>query len=142
MTSGMPVSWPVPTAAQQRQYTNEATKKVIEQVTGRPAAPAGPAMHPSQLAQLQRVIGGLLEASRADGNQRKYEDIKGKMDDLFQRCLNGGLGESTQAKLVTLCGSLDAGDAATVNRIRVDLASNDWEASKNWLTALKMILPR
>lgn len=99
-------------------------------------------MHPSQLAQLQRVIGGLLEASRADGNQRKYEDIKSKMDDLFQRCLNGGLGESTQAKLVTLCSALEAGDMVTINRIRVDLASNDWEASKNWLAALKMLLPR
>ena len=143
LTPGLPVSWPVPTPSQQKNYLNEATRPnnaAVAQSTRISAE--GPPMSASDVGVVRRVLGGLVEASAADGNKRKYEDMRSKITDLISSCETGGLSISVQEKLLVLCRCVEAGDSGGANRVRIELSSSDWDANKNWLMAVKILLPK
>ncbi|KAH8741812.1 hypothetical protein FG386_001386 [Cryptosporidium ryanae] len=142
---GMPVPWPLPTAAQQLNSTTsttananrqiqEASKKSSSQNLGQPLAP-----------QLMDMVTNVINTNLNNmfsNEPRKKIDAQKKFDELFEKLRSGSISDSVSSKVVTLCKSLQTGDFLTAGKIHVDLSSTEWENNKNWLMALKRIIPK
>ena len=81
-------------------------------------------------------------ACQHETNRRKLDDLTKKNEELYEKLTSGQISSTTQEKLRDMCRAVEMGDYGTASRIRVDMSSTDWDRNKNWLMAIKMLLPK
>ncbi|KAH7647951.1 hypothetical protein FG379_001013 [Cryptosporidium bovis] len=142
---GMPVPWPLPTATQQLSSTTSTTANANRQIQEASKKSSnqnlGQALAPQLMDMVTNVINTSLN-NMFSNEPRKKMDAQKKFDELFEKLRSGNISDSVSSKLVNLCKSIQTGDFSTANKIHIDLSSTEWENNKNWLMALKRIIPK
>lgn len=101
---------------------------------------AGTPMDSSTLGEVQRSLGNLLEMSAQDGNAKKKEDCRQRIETLFQRLQQGDVGDSVQEQVLALCRAVDQGDFTGANACHAKIVQIGWDANKAWLQGVKRML--
>lgn len=142
--AGLPVSWPVPTSVQSASdpRLNPAVAGVNADIQANAAGGrmAGSPMDPNSLADVQRSLNNLLELSAQDGNMKKKEDCRQRIETLFQRLQAGDVADPVQEQVVALCRAVDAGDLAAANGCHAKIVQIGWDANKAWLQGVKRMM--
>lgn len=145
-TEGLPVSWPVPTRAQQQQRHTSATAATNAAARAKTdAAPAGRAVSGGELEALASALNGLLEQvappSEAPVEARKRQDTQKRLEELYERLQAGQVKDADTEEVQAFAKAVAAKDFATAHAIHVKLAKGDWNSNKSWLMGLKRLLP-
>merc|ERR1719352_1645333 len=86
-SGGLPVSWPIPTEAQNRARPTHATAAANAHARGE-AELAGRALTPEGVDALQAPLLGLL--AQMPGGERKQQDVGKRLEELWQKLREGG----------------------------------------------------
>jgi hypothetical protein len=110
---------------------------------GIPAKEQWSGMGMNELGLVRRALDSLMERTLAmDGNRKKYEDAKSKMEELYGKLERGEISPTVQAKLIGFGEALEGGDSNTLAKIKTEIQSWDWDMNKSWIMAIKLIYPR
>jgi protein transport protein SEC31 len=139
VTTGMPVSWPIPTPVQQQLYPGGAPPP---KSAAMPAPVSGEPVPPGDISNIQRSLTGLLERCAQDGNRKKWEDTGNKLNELYRMLSQGLISRESVAKVKELCIAVERSDFQTASRLRVELSASDWEKNRTWLFAIQLLLPK
>lgn len=142
--SGMPESWPLPTAAMQPLSTTKSVAEanmavqaasrggVANQVTGDP-------MPDHDLHYIRGVFTNLMDAGSMD--VRKRNDIAKRLDELYTKLQAGHVDTTVSQKVMQMARSLESQDYAAANKIQSELCNSAWDQNKNWLMGIKRLVP-
>lgn len=93
------------------------------------------------LSYVRNVLTMLLDASSTDGNVRKREDNSKRLDELYAKLQQGQVKTDTAQRVLALVKAVEAQDYASAQKSLQELTSNDWDTNRNWLTAVRRIIP-
>lgn len=145
VTDGMPVAWPLPTSTQQKLSSTssvaEANQKIQAESAGQGFTSLGEPMAAHDLSYVRNVLTMLLDASSTDGNVRKREDNSKRLDELYAKLQQGQVKTDTAQRVLALVKAVEAQDYASAQKSLQELTSNDWDTNRNWLTAVRRIIP-
>lgn len=145
VTEGMPVAWPLPTSTQQKLSTTSSVAEANQQIqaasAGQGMATLGDAMAPHELTHVRNVFSMLVDASSADGNIRKKEDNNKRLEDLYNKLQSGQCKNETSQRVLSLVKAVEAQDYAGAQKCLQDLTTSDWDTNRNWLTAVRRLVP-
>merc|ERR1719456_315089 len=149
-TAGLPVSWPVPTSAQQSTRQTAATAETNAVARGKALGEMnqiGRNIDGAELAGIRAPLDGLLEAmcpsqDTQPTSVRKRQDIAKRLEELYGKLQAGQCADSTVQQVTQLAQAVGQQDFATAQRVHMELSKGDWNVHKNWLMGLKRLLPR
>jgi len=144
VVDGMPVPWPLPTKQQQKLSTTSSVagaNAAVQEASAGGATQIGEPMAPHELSHVKGVLSMLLDASSADGNAKKREDISKRLEDLYVKLQHGQVKTAASQKLLQLVKAVEASDYPGANRLQMELFNLDWEQNKFWLVGVKRLIP-
>lgn len=98
-------------------------------------------MAPHELTHVRNVFSMLVDASSADGNMRKKEDNNKRLEDLYSKLQAGHCKNDTSQRVLALVKAVEAQDYAGAQKCLQELTTSDWDSNRNWLTAVRRLVP-
>lgn len=147
VVDGMPTPWPLPTKTQQIRSTNEAVKGANQAVQDASAGAGivqmvGDPMNPNDVQRIKGLFEMLLNNSPAAANPRQRDDLTKRLEDLYSKLSQGLVKNAVSEKVMSLVTSLEGQDVPSAARCAAELATMDWDVNKNWVMAVKRLVPQ
>jgi protein transport protein SEC31 len=146
VVEGMPTPWPLPTKTQQIRSTNEAVKGANQAVQNASAGAGmvaiGEPMAPQDVQRVKGLFDALLNASPLSAQPKQRDDLTKRLEDLYGRLANGMVKKTVADKVIMIVQLVEAQDNASASKNVQELATMDWDVNKNWVQAVKRLVPQ
>merc|ERR1711959_779922 len=102
----------------------------------------GEPMNPNDLQRVKGLFDTLLSQSPAAANPKQRDDLTKRLEDMYSKLSQGLCKNAVSGKVMHLVTSLESQDVPSAAKCAAELATMDWDVNKNWVMAVKRLVPQ
>jgi len=101
----------------------------------------GTPMAPHDVQRVRGLFDQLLAGSPAAQQPRQRDDLTKRLEDLYTKLGSGMCKNAVSEKVMVLVQAIEGQDLVTAQKCAAELATMDWDVNKNWVQAVKRLVP-